>query len=246
MHDAFDEGYHEDIVFTGKQKLVLVLFALTFVIMIISVIPWGNFNITWFDHTSFLTGNNLGSWWFSDLSTWFLAMSVIIGVIYGVREPEIVRSFLNGASDMIGVALVIGVSRGISVIMASSGLDVYVLTHASTALEGVNSVLFTGLAFVVYLGLAFLIPSTSGLATVSIPIFGTLASKLGLPPEVMILVLSGACALVNSTCPTSGALMGGLGIAKLEYSTWVKFIWKIALMMIVADIIILSCAMLIL
>ena len=73
--------------------------------------------------------------------------------------------------------VIIGISRGVSVIMSSTGLDVQVLKNASSALSGMSPILFTNVTFLIYIALSFLIPSTSGLASVSIPIFGALAYK---------------------------------------------------------------------
>ena len=222
---------------------MLVLFGLSFVVMIVGMIPWGSFGIHLFDHTGFLTGVNLGDWYFSELTAWFLVMGIVIGIVYGLKERDIVNSFLTGAGDLIGVALVIAVSRGVSVIMSNTGLDMYILEKTSEALQGTSSLLFTGCSYVVYLLLSVLIPSSSGLATVSMPIMGPLAQNLGLVPEIMVCVLSGACALVNCITPTSGTLMGAISICRIEYTTWVKYIWKPLAMMLVLHIVILSVGM---
>ena len=155
------------VTFTTRQRVVMVLFAVSFVVMLVGMIPWGQFGIHIFDHTSILTGNNLGDWYFGDLTAWFLVMAIVVGLVYVLKERDIVGSFLSGAGDLISVSLVIAVSRGISVIMSTTGLDMYILENASKALEGTSSILFTGLAYLVYLLLSFLIPSSSGLATVS-------------------------------------------------------------------------------
>lgn len=233
------------VTFTPRQKVVMALFAVSFVVMIVGMIPWGQFSIHIFDHTSILTGNNLGDWYFGDLTAWFLVMAIVVGLVYGLKERDIVGSFLSGAGDLISVSLVIAVSRGISVIMSTTGLDMYILENASKALEGTSSFLFTGLAYLVYLLLSFLIPSSSGLATVSMPIMGPLTQSLGLAPEVMVCVLSGACALINGITPTSGVLMGGISISRIEFSTWVKYIWKVLLAMLLVHVVILSVAMVI-
>ena len=232
--------------FTLRQKVVLVLFGISFVVMIVGMIPWNSFDIHLFDHTGFLTGVNLGDWYFSELTAWFLVMAIVIGLVYGLKEREIVNSFLGGAGDPIGVALVIAVSRGISVIMSSTGLDMYILEKASGALQGTSSLLFTGVSYIVYLLLSVLIPSSSGLATVSMPIMGPLAQNLGLVPEIMVCVLSGSCALINCISPTSGTLMGAISICRVEFSTWVRYIWKPLAAMLVVHIVILSIGMVVL
>lgn len=236
-------GEEEVIEFTGKRKVVLSLFAFTFVVMVLGIIPWEEFGINLFKGTGFLTGSSLGNWWFSDLGMWFVIMAVVIGLVYRMKEVEIVNAFLDGAAEMVGVALVIGVSKGISVIMSTTGLDAYVLSSASSVLVGMSPIIFTIVAFLIYMALSFFIPSTSGLAGLSMPIFGPLAVSLGFPPEVIISIFSAGSGLINLVTPTSGVIMGTLAIAKVDYSSWVKFVTKVLLAIFVACAIILCIAM---
>ena len=237
-----EEGVVE---FTQKRKIVLALFAFTFIIMVIGIIPWEKFGINIFISTGFLTGSSLGNWWFSELGMWFVIMSVIIGIVYGMKEGEIVDAFLAGAADMVGVALVIGVSRGISVIMATTGLDAYVLAKASGVLVGMSPIIFTIVAYLIYMALTFFIPSTSGLAGLSMPIFGPLAVSLGFSPEVIISIFSAGSGIINLVTPTSGVIMGTLAIAKVDYESWVKFVTKILIAIFIASALILSIAMMV-
>lgn len=236
-------GEEEVIEFTGKRKVVLSLFAFTFVVMVLGIIPWEEFGINLFKGTGFLTGNSLGNWWFSDLGMWFVIMAVVIGLVYRMKEVEIVNAFLDGAAEMVGVALVIGVSKGISVIMSTTGLDAYVLSSASSVLVGMSPIIFTIVAFLIFMALSFFIPSTSGLAGLSMPIFGPLAVSLGFPPEVIISIFSAGSGLINLVTPTSGVIMGTLAIAKVDYSSWVKFVTKVLLAIFVACALILCIAM---
>ena len=238
-----DKSADDVVEFTTKRKIVLALFGFTFLIMVAGIIPWEKFGINIFKNTTFLTGDSLGNWWFSDLSMWFVIMAVIIGLVYRMREVEIVNAFLDGAAEMVGVSLVIGVSKGISVIMSSTGLDKYVLNLASSVLQGMSPIIFTIVALVIYMILTFFIPSTSGLAGLSMPIFGPLAVSLGFKPEVMVSIFSAGSGIVNLVTPTSGVIMGTLAIAKIDYSTWVKFVTKIIITTFIACCIILSIAM---
>ena len=238
-----DKSADDVVEFTTKRKIVLALFGFTFLIMVAGIIPWEKFGINIFKNTTFLTGDSLGNWWFSDLSMWFVIMAVIIGLVYRMREVEIVNAFLDGAAEMVGVSLVIGVSKGISVIMSSTGLDKYVLNLASSVLQGMSPIIFTIVALVIYMILTFFIPSTSGLAGLSMPIFGPLAVSLGFKPEVMVSIFSAGSGIVNLVTPTSGVIMGTLAIANIDYSTWVKFVTKIIITTFIACCIILSIAM---
>ena len=236
----------EVVEFTTKRRIVLGLFALTFIVMVAAIIPWEEFGVTIFAKTDFLTGSALGSWWFSELAMWFVIMSVIIGLVYQMKEQEIVSAFMNGAADMVGVALVIGVSKGISVMMSTTGLDNYVLSSASSLLSGMSPIVFAIVAFIIYMVLAFFVPSTSGLAGLSMPIFGPLAVSLGFSSEVIISIFSAGSGLVNLVTPTSGVIMGALAIAKVDYASWVKFVSKVLVAIFISSAIILSIAMILL
>ena len=263
-HGKAASEVNKEVKLTGRQKGVLIAFAFTFVVMIVGFIPLADLNegvANFFDAgavydadgnaivqgwSALITGLPIGQWYFDEASTWFFLMAVLIGIIGGLSEKQIVNTFITGAADMMSVVLVIALARGISVLMASTGLDVYVLDAAANALAGLSGVIFAPMSFLVYFGLSFLIPSTSGMATVSMPIMGPLAVKLGFSPEVMVMIFSAAIGVVNLFTPTSGAIMGGLALAKIEWTTWLKFALKliVALSVVCAVILTVACVLL--
>lgn len=243
----YESKSEEKAKLTGKQKATLVLFGLTFVIMIIGFIPWGEFNITLFDKfTGWLTGSSLGNWWFYEAALWFLIMSIIIGIINGLGEKGIVDAFVDGADDMVGVILVIAVARGASVLMGITHLDNYIIYNASNLLSKVPELVFVPLNYLLHIVLSILVPSSSGLASLSAPIVGPLAVELGYSTEVTIMTLVSANGLVNLITPTCGAIMGGLALAKVEYSTWFKWALKVVVTIALVNILVLSVFTLIL
>ena len=262
-HGKAASEVHKEVKLTGRQKGVLIAFAFTFVVMIVGFIPLADLNegvANFFDAgavydadgnavvqgwSALITGLPIGQWYFDEASTWFFLMAVLIGIIGGLSEKQIVNTFITGAADMMSVVLVIALARGISVLMANTGLDVYVLDAAANALAGLSGVIFAPMSFLVYFGLSFLIPSTSGMATVSMPIMGPLAVKLGFSPEVMVMIFSSAIGVVNLFTPTSGAIMGGLALAKIEWTTWLKFALKliVALSVVCAIILTVACVL---
>ena len=262
-HGKAASEVHKEVKLTGRQKGVLIAFAFTFVVMIVGFIPLADLNegvANFFDAgavydadgnavvqgwSALITGLPIGQWYFDEASTWFFLMAVLIGIIGGRSEKQIVNTFITGAADMMSVVLVIALARGISVLMANTGLDVFVLDAAANALAGLSGVIFAPMSFLVYFGLSFLIPSTSGMATVSMPIMGPLAVKLGFSPEVMVMIFSAAIGVVNLFTPTSGAIMGGLALAKIEWTTWLKFALKliVALSVVCAIILTVACVL---
>ena len=236
----------KDIKLTGKQRITLVLFGITFLVMIVGFIPWGEFNITFFDKfTGWLTGSTFGNWYFNESSLWFLVMAIIIGIVNKMGEKGIVDTFVDGADDMVGVILIIALARGASVLMGVTHLDNYIIYNAANILKNVPEFIFTPLNYILHVVLSILVPSSSGLATLSSPIIGPLASELGYSVEATLMTLVSANGLVNLITPTCGAIMGGLALAKVEYSTWFKWALKIVLTIALANIIVLTLATLI-
>ena len=231
---------------TTKQKITLVIFALAFITMIVGFIPWEDFGIKIFKNTDWLTGTPLGGWYFYEAALWFLLMSVLISIINKIGEHDFVETFIEGAKDMMSVVLIIAVARGASVLMQVTYIDNYIIFNASKALQNLPATIFGPLNYVLHVVLSVLVPSSSGLATLSTPIMGPLASNLHYSVEGTIMTFVAANGLVNLITPTCGAIMGGLALAKVEYTTWVKWAWKVVLAIALANIVILTIAMTIL
>ena len=231
----------KDVKLSIKQRITLILLGLTFVVMIIGFIPWGDFNVTIFDKfTGWLTGTSLGGWYFAEASVWFFVMAIIIGIINRFKEKEIVDTFVDGANDMIAVILIIAVARGASVLMGVTYLDNYIIYNSADLLSNLPELAFVPLNYLLHVVLSILVPSSSGLAVLSTPIMGGLASTLGYNVEVTIMTFVSANGLVNLITPTCGAIMGGLALAKVEYTTWFKWAFKIVLTIAVANILVLE------
>ena len=226
------EDDKKEVKLSTTQKITLILFALTFLVMIIGFIPWGEFNVTIFDKfTGWLTGSSLGNWWFYEAALWFLIMSIIIAIVNKLGEKGFVDAFVDGADDMIGVIMVIAIARGASLLMAETHLDNYIIFNAADFLRKLPELAFVPLNYLLHVVLSFLVPSSSGLATLSTPIIAPLAAELGYSVEVSIMTMVAANGLVNLITPTCGAIMGGLALAKVEYSTWFK--WAIKLVIVI-------------
>lgn len=201
----------------GRRKLSLVIFAAVFLIMIYAVIP--------FDEIG-LPLPTLG-WWFSELSGLFLVGGIVIGLLYGLKEERIIDAFVGGAAELLGVAFIIGISRGITVLMDSGAITDTVLHWGEQALEGSASLVFILLVYLIYLPLSVLIPSSSGLATLSVPILAPLGRFAGVSGEMIVTAFQAASGLVNLVTPTAAVVMGALALGHVSYDRWLKFSWKI-------------------
>ncbi|RIK23587.1 MAG: C4-dicarboxylate ABC transporter, partial [Anaerolineae bacterium] len=216
--------------FTGRHKVILALFFLAFVVMVYGVIPWSDLGLsvpTWW-------------WWFPEMTANFLFFGILIGLIGRLGEKQLVDTFIDGARDMLGVALIIGVARGITVIMNNGLITDTVLFWAEQAVSGLSSVAFIIVTYLLYLPLSFLIPSSSGLATVSMPIMAPLSEFAGVPSYLVVTAYQTANGLINLITPTSAVVMGGLAIARVGYGVWLRFVWPLLLLLAVLSIVVLA------
>lgn len=246
-----EDEVQKDVTLTGKQKATLLLFAFTFIIMIISFIPWEDFGITFFvEHKilglSWLAGCPIGQWYFQEATLWFLIMTIAIAIVNGMKEKEIVDKIVDGADDMVGVILIIAVARGASILMKATYLDNYLIYNVAEMLKQVPKGVFAPLNYIFHTVLSVLVPSSSGLATLSAPIMAPLANQVGYSVEVTIMGMVAANGFVNLFTPTCGAIMGGLALAKVEYTTWIKWVTKVLVVIFIVNIAVLTLAMLVL
>ena len=160
-----------EIALTGTHKVILAVFGLAFLVMMYGVIPWEDMGVplpTWW-------------WWFPEMTGSFLLFAIVIGLIARMGEGELTGTFVDGARELLGVALIIGIARGITVIMNNGEITDTVLHWCELALGDVGEATFAIVMFLLFLPLSFLIPSSSGLATVAMPIMAPLASFVDVP-----------------------------------------------------------------
>jgi uncharacterized ion transporter superfamily protein YfcC len=119
-----------------------------------------------------------------------------------------------------------------------------VLNWAEQAVSGLGGVAFINLMFLLFLPLSFLIPSSSGLATVAMPIMAPLASFANVPAQLVVTAYQTGNGLVNLFTPTSAVVMGGLAIARVGYGTWLKFVFPLLIMLAIVCMVVLSAGVL--
>ena len=223
-----------DASLSGPQRGVLLLFALAFVVMIYGVIPWEDLGI----------GLPTLWWWFPEMTASFLLFAILIGIVARMSETNFTSTFVDGTRDLLGVALIIGIARGITVIMNNGLITDTVLNAAEQAMGGLGGVAFINLMYFLFLPLSFLIPSSSGLATVAMPIMAPLASFAEVPAQLVVTAYQSANGLVNLVTPTSAVVMGGLAIARVGYGTWLRFVWPVLIALAILTVVVLTGAML--
>ena len=209
---------------TGLHKAILVVVALVFAFMIFSVVPW----------SSALTGDadadpygfELG-WSFPQLAALFLCAAVLVGLVARMGEQKLSSTVIHGAADFISPALVIVLARGVTVIMNNSRITDTVLHSIEGVVKGTSSALFAVIVFLVNLPLAFLIPSTSGHATLAMPILAPLADFAGVSRSVVVTAWAAASGWMNLWVPTTAVTIGGVALAKVGYDKYLRFVWPL-------------------
>lgn len=235
----FEKNVSADVPeFNKKRKQVIAVFGLMFAIMIIGIIPWGSkFNIHIFDNLHHfllgipvlgtIIGNStpLGDWYFTEMTMLFLIGAIIIGKIYQYKEKQIVDLFVFGAKDILSVALVLGVAKGLSVIMTNGLIIDTVLHFGEQLLAPLKAELFPAISYLLYIPMSFLIPSSSGLQTATIPILAPLADFMNIGREFIVMACQAGAETMNYISPTQAVLIGALTLTKIPYERWLKHIF---------------------
>ena len=251
-HFNVDAVANVESTLSKKQKQVLVLFVLTFVLMIMSFIPWTDLNVNVFENfNKWLVGipvigkivgtstSALGTWYFPEGAMLFAVMGIIIGFVYRMKEDRFITVFINGAADLLGVALIVAVARGIQVIMNDGMITATILHWGEVGLKGLSSQVFIVLTYIFYLPMSFLIPSTSGLASATMGIMAPLGKFVNVPASLIITAYQSASGLLNLVTPTSGIVMGALALGRIDLGTWWKFVAKLVAGIFVVSILLL-------
>ncbi len=207
---------------SGTQSVILVLFAATFVALIWGVSSQG--------------------WWMAQMGALFLGMAILIGLVGRLGEKRLTSTFVDGARDLLGVALIIGLARGIVVIMQNGLIADTILNAAAQAVSGLPELAFINLMFWIEVAMSFLVPSSSGLAVLSMPIMAPLADFAGVTRDLVVTAYQSASGIVNLITPTSAVVIGALAIGRISYDRWIVFIWPLLLILTIFISLVLSIA----
>ncbi|KRK80633.1 YfcC family protein [Companilactobacillus nodensis] len=242
---------------SGKQRAVLIAFILTFVVMIVSLIPWSSLNSNWTMFDNFnkwlvkvpflgaLVGKDilpLGDWYFVEITTLLFIASVIVMFIFHMSEADYIDAFMNGMKDLLDVAIIVAVARGIQVVMNNGYITATVLHAGEVGLHGLSSAVFIILTYIFYIPMSFLIPSSSGLAAATMGIMGPIGKFSGVAGSLVVTAYQSASGFVNLITPTSAIVMGSLAIGHVNIVTWLKYMWKLLAILFVFTCVFLAIA----
>ena len=200
----------KNIQFNNKLRIIIFLFTASFIIMVIGV--------------------SMLDWWFTEMASVFLVGAILIGIVAKINESDFVNAFSKGAGELLGVAFIIGIARGVSILMKDGCISDTVLYSTSAITEGMNKGVFVNALFFIYNGLSFFIPSSSGMAVLSMPIMSPLADTVGIGREIIVNAYQYGMGIFGFINPT-GLILATLGIAKIGFDKWLKFVWPLVIML---------------
>jgi uncharacterized ion transporter superfamily protein YfcC len=203
-----------------KEDLTLVIFAAVFAIMI-----WGV---------------AVAGWWMARMAALFIVGAIVVGLVNRMKEQDLVDNFITGARDLLGVALIIVLARGIVVIMVDGHMSDTALAWSEDLVSGLSPIVFINVVYWIEVAMSFLVPSSSGLAVLSMPIMAPLGDFAGVSRDLVVTAFQSASGLVNMINPTFAVVMGGLAIGRVPYETWLKFTWPLLLILTIFIMAVLS------
>jgi uncharacterized ion transporter superfamily protein YfcC len=213
VHPPFEMKINEQTAIPkleGKTKLLLLIYILTFLTMIGGVV--------------FL------KWWTVEMSALFLASSILIAFISRVNEKVFVSEFINGAGSLLGVAFIIGVARGVTIILNDGQVSDSILFYTANLVQGMQPAFFIMLLLLFYFSFSLFIQSSSGMAVLTMPIIGALAIMVNVPGrEIVNSYMYGMC-LMSFLAPT-GLVLPSLAMVNVSLKTWVKFIMPMLILL---------------
>lgn len=204
---------------TKRQSWVLITLALTVVILIVGV--------TCLD------------WYMPEITGLFLAMGIICGIIAGFHSDRIVSELMTGAKDILSAALVVGFASGIIVILQDGKIIDSILHSMQEGLDGSGEVGSLSAMYGIQALINFVIPSATAKAAITIPIMAPFSDMVGVSRQAMVLAFQFGDGFTNMITPTSGVLVAALAMARIPYTEWVKWIWKMVLVLLVLGLVLL-------
>ncbi|MFZ6663079.1 YfcC family protein [Peijinzhouia sedimentorum] len=202
-----------------QRILILLIFMSSFVLMIFGV--------------------SILDWWFVEITTLFLCTTIIVGIIARMKETEFLETFMKGAGELLSVAFIIGIARGVSILMQDGMINDTILYYSASLTDGLDKGVFVNVMFIIYNGLSFLIPSSTGMAVLTIPVFAPLADTAGFGREVIVNTFQFGNGLFNIINPTS-LVLPGLAVVKIGYNRFLRFVWPLMLILFIVTVIFLT------
>ena len=204
---------------TLRLRLILIVFVFCFFVMIYGVSKL--------------------DWWFLEMTSVFFVGSILIGFIARINERVFVNTFVKGATELLGVAFIIGIARGVTILMEDGLISDTLLYYSSSLTNGMNKGFFINTMLYTFGGLSFFIPSSSGMAVLTMPIMAPLGDGVGVAREHIVNAYQYGMGLFAFINPT-GLILASLAIVKVGYDKWLKFVTPLVIILLILTMTVLT------
>ena len=195
-----------------RTKLLLLLFLFTFLIMIGGVV--------------------LKDWWLLEMSTLFLGSSILLAVILRMKEKTFITQFIKGAEGLLSVAFIVGVARGVTIMLNEGHISDSILYYAAQMVGGMPPALFIVMLLALFMVFTLFISSSSGMAVLTMPIMGALAIMVNVPGREIVNTYLFGMGIMGFMTPT-GLILPSLALVNVSLKAWWKFISPLLIMLFV-------------
>jgi uncharacterized ion transporter superfamily protein YfcC len=209
----------EDAPLTARQGWILGALLLTVVFLIVGVTCW--------------------DWYLPEITGLFLGMGIVCGIIAGFSANRIAEELLSGAKDILSAALVVGFASGIIVLLQDGKVVDSILHSMQEGLDGAGRAGSLSAMYGIQAVINFIIPSATAKAAITIPVMAPFADMVGVSRQAMVLAFQFGDGFTNMLTPTSGVLIAALAMARIPYAEWVKWIWKMVVVLLVLGLLLL-------
>jgi uncharacterized ion transporter superfamily protein YfcC len=168
-----------------------------------------------------------------EIATWCLVMGIASGIAYGVSIDRIFKLFLEGCKDIMNAALVVGMAGGIIIILQEGKIIDTILYSMAASMENIGQTGALGVLYMFTTLLNLIIPSGSAKAALVVPIMAPFADMLNISRQTMVLAFLFGEGFTNMITPASGVLLGCLGVARIPYTIWAKWILRLLFYLII-------------
>lgn len=171
-------------------------------------------------------------WYVMEIAALFLAMGIFAGLSMGKTANELTKLFIEGAKDILSAAMVVGLAGGIIVILRNGQIIDTILYYMAQSMEGFGKIASVEMMYVIQNGINLIIPSGSAKAALTMPIMSQFSDLVGISRQATVMAFQLGDGFTNMLTPTSGVLIGVLGIARIPYEKWFKWIMPLMIILI--------------
>lgn len=172
-------------------------------------------------------------WYVMEIATLFLVMGIASGMAIGKTANEIAKLFIEGMSDILSAAVVVGLAGGIVIILQEGGIIDTILYGLSKSMTNLGKIASVEIMYAIQTIVNVVIPSGSAKAAITMPIMAPFSDLIGVCRQATVMAFQFGDGFTNMITPTSGVLIAALGVARVPYQKWFKWVWKFILLMII-------------